>query len=71
MSATPYSLRYLANRIINDDVIPDESVPFQSNLEKAGRAMRYALKTVQYYSPNYNYIDVVKERNENAKSKFD
>lgn len=28
---------------------------FQSNLEKAGIAMRHALKSVQYYSPRYAY----------------
>lgn len=70
MAATPYSLRYLANKIAYDDRIFDTVVPFTSNLEKAGRAMRYAIKTVQYYRREYNYPEVVAENNKRVKDEF-
>lgn len=71
MAATPYSLRYLANRIaIDNDRELGLNIPVQSNLEKYGFAMRYALNKVQYYSPRYNYLDVVSNTNKSIKDKL-
>lgn len=73
MAATGYSLRALANKlIIGEGELPDygKLIPFESNLEKAGRAVRYATKTVQYYSPRYDYRDVQRFMNEQAKEMF-
>lgn len=73
MAATPYSLRYLTNKSFydDDDNFFGKEIPFQSNLEKGGRAMRYAINTVQYYSPRYDYRSVVADKNEQIKSMFD
>ena len=71
MAATPYSLRYLLNRtLIGYDEWYGKGIPIQSNLEKYARAMRYAQRTVQYYSPRYDYLFVSREANEKAKRLF-
>ena len=70
MSATTASLRYLWNRLYYGDdkeQVPDRVTPVQTNLEKFGKAMRYAFGTVQYYSPEYDYRRVVSAHNESAK----
>jgi len=67
MATSPSGLRYLTNRTIfgvEDRVGLNR--PFRSNLEKAGRAMRYAMNTVQYYKPIYEYGEALVKDRENA-----
>lgn len=67
MATSPSGLRYLTNRTIFG--IEDRvglNMPFRSNLEKAGRAMRYAMNTVQYYKPIYEYGEALVKDRENA-----
>ena len=67
MAISPSGLRYLTNRTIFG--IEDRvglNIPFRSNLEKAGRAMRYAMNTVQYYKPIYEYGETLVKDRENA-----
>lgn len=74
MAASTASLRALGNQLImGKGRLPEYNfgMPVQSNLEKYARAMRYATKTVQYYSPRYNYYYVQQEMNEEAKKLFD
>jgi len=68
MPSTPYTLRNEINRTINGNDVFISIKPFQSNLEKSARAVRYALNTVEYYKDNYPYYNhfngysVVKEK---------
>lgn len=69
---TNYSLRWLANRdYMGIDGPYGEMIQVRSPLEAYGMAMRYAMKPVQYYSPNYDYEAVNRDRNEAAKQGFD
>ena len=54
-SPTNYSLRYLANTMLDghNNVIVPELI--QSPLEKFGKAMRDAIGTTQYYKRTYPY----------------
>lgn len=72
MAATTFTLRELANKlIIGKGEVPDYTQTlFVSNLEKAGRAVRNATKTVQYYSENYDYRDVQMFMDEKAQGMF-
>lgn len=71
MAATNYTLRGLTNKIISDSLEDVFRPSFQSNLEKVGMAMRYANRTVSYYSPDYDYSEVQVFVNKNAKNAFD
>lgn len=56
--ATNANLRYLANRLfINERDTVGLGIGIQSNLEKYGYAMRYAMNSVTYYSERYPYYD--------------
>ena len=66
MATSPSGLRYLTNRTVFGFEDQVGFIPFRSNLEKAGRAMRYAMNTVQYYKPIYEYGETLVKDRENA-----
>lgn len=55
--ATNANLRYLANRLFLDDETVGLGIGIQSNLEKYGYAMRYAMNSVTYYSEAHPYYE--------------
>lgn len=67
MAASPSSLRYVINKAILDFKEPGGMMqPIRSNLEKAGRAMRYAMSPVQYYSSRYPYGEELVKGNDRS-----
>ena len=64
-----YTYRNLLNSYIlsNDEEYMPGGVPVASQLEAYANAMRYAMSSVRHYSPAYNYYDVVRYANDQAK----
>ena len=56
--ATNANLRYLANKLFDsEEETYGLGIGIQSNLEKYGYAMRYAMNSVTYYSERYPYYN--------------
>ena len=70
MREAPYRILNSGNPTNRSIVPPNGRVDFQSGLEKYAIAIRDAMKTVQYYSPEYDYWAVVTENNYRVKNLF-
>lgn len=71
MATSNYSFRNLVDKVITDSIEDVFHFSVQSDLEKAAMAMRYATRTVSYYSPNYDYREVQEYVNKNTENLFD